>query len=82
MVARLYMDTEGYMAFETDKYFLKFLVPKQLVSINKIKTYDDGYMIIDTNYGEEYIDLKSIADEIGIDVSFEGIDPVLGRAVA
>jgi len=80
MTAYLYMEAEGYMAFEAEQHFLKFLVPKQLTTINEIKSYDNGYLVMDTNYGEEYIDLNTIADEINLSFNFENLNPVLGRA--
>ena len=79
-MAYLYLESEGYMAFEVGEKFFKFLVPKQLNVIHKIKEYDDGNLVVDTNYGEEYIDLKSVADEIGLRMNFKGINPILGRA--
>jgi len=79
-MAYLYIESEGYMAFDTGQNFFKFLVPKQLRIIHKIKAYDGGNLVVDTNYGEEYIDLKSVADEIGLQINFEGINPILGRA--
>ena len=79
MTAYLYLETEGYMVFDTGQNFFKFLVPKKLTDINKIITYDDGYLVIDTNYGEEYIDLKSIANEINLLVNFSNISPVIRK---
>ncbi|MCL1877547.1 MAG: hypothetical protein FWF80_01685 [Defluviitaleaceae bacterium] len=79
MTARLYLEKEGYMTFDTGQSFFKFLVPKKLTAINEIKNYDNGYLIVDTNYGEEYVDLKAIANEIRIYVDFENITPILGR---
>jgi len=80
MTANLFLETEGYMAFDTGQSFLKFIVPKKLISIKEIKTYDDGYLVLDTNYGEEYVDLKAIANEINLDINFENIIPIIGRA--
>lgn len=80
MTARLYLETEGYMTFDTEQCFLKFLVPKQLTIINKIKTFDNGHIVIDTNYGEEYVDLNAIAKEIGLSINFNNLNPILGRA--
>jgi len=78
-MARLYLEAEGYMAFDTGRDFLKFLVPKCLTLINGIKTYDDGYLVLDTNYGEEYIDLKAVAGEIDLHLDFSKLNPVIGR---
>ena len=80
MVAHLYLENEGYMIFDNGQRILKFIVPKKLNTINLIKTCDDGYLVLDTNYGEEYIDLKAIANEINLNINFNGINLVLGRS--
>ena len=77
MTAYLYLADDGYMAFESEQTFLKFLVSKRLTAINAIKEYDNGYVVIDTNYGEDYIDLNAIADEIGLPINFDSIYPIL-----
>ena len=82
MTAYLYLVGEGYMAFECEDLFLKFLVPKRLTALNNIKTYDDGYIVLETNYGEEYVDLKAIAGEIGLNVDFCGFAPTLKEYAA
>jgi len=79
MTAHLYLENEGIIAFESNQIFFKFVVPKKLTTINKIKTYDDGYLVMDTNYGEEYVDLKAVADEINLKLDFDDLIPVLGR---
>jgi hypothetical protein len=79
MTAHLYLENEGFMAFESNQIFFKFVVPKKLTAINEIKTYDNGYLVLDTNYGEEYIDLKAVADEIDLRLNFEVYNPVLRR---
>jgi hypothetical protein len=68
------------MVFESAQNFIKFLVPKKLTALYKIKEYDDGYLVVDTNYGEEYIDLKAIADEIGVRINFNTVNPTLRSA--
>ena len=77
MTAYLYLADDGYMAFESEQAFLKFLVPKKLTTVNAIKEYDNGYVVIDTNYGEDYIDLNSIVNEIGMEANFNDIRPML-----
>ena len=77
MTAYLYLADDGYMAFESEQAFLKFLVPKKLTTINAIKEYDNGYVVIDTNYGEDYIDLNAIVDEIGLQINFDNIHPIV-----
>jgi len=74
------MEAEGYITFDSGRNYMKFLVTKKLTHINEILTYDDGYLVIDTNYGEEYIDLNAIAHEIKIDVDFCKLTPKLKEA--
>jgi len=81
MTFYLHLEREGYIAFEAEQCYMKFLVPKKLTSINEIISYDDGYLVIDTNYGEEYIDLNSIADEIDICLDFCNFTPMLRGGV-
>ena len=80
MTAYLYLVDDGYMAFESEQAFIKFLVSKKLTAINAIKEYDNGYVVIDTNYGEDYIDLSAIVDEIGLQINLDNIHPVLRSA--
>jgi hypothetical protein len=80
VTANLYMVDEGLMAFESENVFLKFLVPKKLASINKIKECNSGYIVIDTNYGEEYIDLNAIAKEINLQINFNDAITMLRSA--
>lgn len=79
MTFYLHLEREGYIAFEAEQCYMKFLVPKKLTSINEIISYDDGYLVIDTNYGEEYIDLKAVAGEIDLHLDFSKLNPVIGR---
>ena len=53
MDARIYLTGNHFMVFETEQIFLKFCVPKKLTTIYEIQSYDSGYMVVDTNYGEE-----------------------------
>ena len=82
MTAHLYLAEEGFMAFESEQFFFKFLVTKKLTSINKIKTYDNGYLVMDTNYGEEYVDLNAAAEEINLHINFNNIRLALKENIA
>ena len=67
----------GYLIFDSEKIRLKFMVPKILTKINHITEQDAGYIVIDTNYGEEYVDLNSIATGLGLEIDWRGIDIAL-----
>ena len=79
MPTYLYLSEAGYCVCENKNMYLKFCVPKKLATLLDAKTFDDGYIEITTNYGEDYIDLKAIADEINLTVSFDDIKLLTGR---
>ena len=68
---------QGYLIFDSEEIRLKFMVPRKLMKINCISEQDAGYVVIDTNYGEEYVDLDSVANELGLEVDWQKIDIVL-----
>jgi len=67
----------GYLIFDSEKIRLKFMVPKKLVKINQIAEQNAGYVVIDTNYGEEYVDLDSVANGLELKVDWKKIDIIL-----
>ena len=67
----------GYLMLDSDEVRLKFMVPKKLIKINHITEQDAGYVVIDTNYGEEYVDLDSVARGLELEVDWNKIDIVL-----
>ena len=67
----------GYLIFNSEVIRLKFMVPQKLMKINRINEQDAGYVVIDTNYGEEYVDLNSIANGLGLEINWQNIDIVL-----
>ena len=81
MQTYLYLLEPGYCVCENENIYLKFCVPKKLTNVLDAKTFDDGYIEIITNYGEDYIDLKAIADEIKLNINFNDIKLLTGRPV-
>jgi len=67
----------GYLLLDSEKIRLKFMVSKKLININKITEQDAGYIVIDTNYGEEYVDLESVTNGLELKVDWKNIDVVL-----
>jgi len=67
----------GYLMLDSEKIRLKFMVPKKLINIKNITEQDSGYVVIDTNYGEEYVDLNSVTHGLGLKVDWRKIDIVL-----
>ena len=81
MIGYLSVLEQGYLMFDSETIRLKFMVPKILTKINHIAEQDAGYVVIDTNYGEEYVDLVSIASGLGLEVDWQGIDIALKGGV-
>ena len=73
MPTYLYLSETGYCVCENENIYLKFCVPKKLTTLLDTKMFDDGYIEIITNYGEDYIDLKAIVDEIKLTANFNDI---------
>ena len=63
----------GYLIFDSDEIRLKFMVPKKLIKINHIMEQNAGYIVIDTNYGEEYVDLDSVARTLELELDWKKI---------
>ena len=81
MLTYLYLTETGYCVCENNEVYLKFCVPKKLTELLDVKAFDEGYVEVTTNYGEDYIDLKAIADEINLPASFVNLKLVIGRPV-
>lgn len=77
MKGYLNVSEPGYLIFDSDEIKLKFMVPKKLIKINRITEQAAGYVVIDTNYGEEYVDLSSIAAGLNLEVDWKKINVVL-----
>ena len=77
MTGYLSVSEPGYLIFDSEKLRLKFMVPKKLIKINRIAEQDAGYIVIDTNYGEEYVDLNGVANGLGLEVDWRKIKIVL-----
>ena len=67
----------GYLMLDSEEIRLKFMVPKKLIKINNITEQDAGYIVIDTNYGEEYVDLDSVSNGLRLNVNWKNFDIVL-----
>jgi len=67
----------GYLMLDSEKIRLKFMVPKKLIKINHIAERNAGYIVIDTNYGEEYVDLDSVANGLELEIDWNKMDIIL-----
>ena len=77
MKGYLSVSEPGYLTVDSEEIKLKFMVPKKLMTINYISEQDSGYVVIDTNYGEEYVDLDSVVKGLGLKIDWQKIDIVL-----
>lgn len=75
LVAYLY-NKGGYTYFNIGRETIKFATSKNLCRYVKVKEYDNGYIVVDTEYKnqktgkskimEEYIDMAFIMSDLGI----------------
>ena len=68
MLGYLSLKEKGLMAFESEIINLQFMVSEKLSEIKSIISQDGGYAAIDTNYGEEYVDIDHIVDSLRLDI--------------
>ena len=56
----------NYIIVEFNGYQIESLAPIKLTEVKEVKQFDtEGYFVLDTNYGEEYLDLAYVLDELG-----------------
>lgn len=71
-VAKVYADGIGNVCFDLGKLHLEFIASAILTEIKGVLEYDKtGYIVIDTNYGEEFYDLGEAIKELGIDKYYD-----------
>ena len=70
----------GLMAFKSELINLQFLVSEKLLEIKNIISQDGGYAVIDTNYGEEYVDIDDIVDSLKLDIDLSDLQLRLEEA--
>lgn len=71
MKAYLKLDTINHMiTFKCPNLSISFAIAPRMSTISSIDEVDNGYMVIQTNYGEEYIDLLGWLELDNYDKSF------------
>ena len=64
---------DGYTVFAFRGRDIRFKAPYSLVRYLKVTTWDDGYIVVDTEYShsskliEEYMDLRPILEDLYMD---------------
>lgn len=62
----------GFTIFQYGDAVIRFSAPYSLIKYLKIKSWDDGYLVVDADYStlgatEEYIDIRDVLNELYID---------------
>lgn len=66
-IAKVYLDMAGHVCFQIGSFHIEYIALHGLTDINSVKEYDDtGYVVLNTNYGEEFYDIGSDIDELGL----------------
>lgn len=66
-IAKVYLDMAGHVCFQIGSFHIEYIALHGLTDINSVKEYDDtGYVVLDTNYGEEFYDIGSDIEELGL----------------
>ena len=72
---------EGTVSFAFKDFYIEIIASKRLKTIKSVKEFDksNGYIVLDTNYGEEFycleetIDAMDLSDQIDIKEKLSGI---------
>ena len=57
-IGYVYMDRVGNVCFQIGDFHIEYIASKILTKINGVIEYDNtGYVVLDTNYGEELLGL-------------------------
>ena len=68
VTAKVYMDGIGNVCFDIGKFHLEVIASAILTEIKSVLHYDDtGYIVIDTNYGEEFYSIPEHLHYLGLD---------------
>lgn len=66
-IAYVYMDKVGNVCFQIGDFHIEYIASKQLTKIKSVLEYKDtGYVVIDTNYGEEFYDFQYTLEQKGL----------------
>ena len=66
------VEQQGYITVKFGKRSIKSKAPADLKTIKSVKHWEsDGYFELDTNYGEEYLDLAYVLKELGLQIDLQ-----------
>ena len=72
---------DGYTVFAFRGRVIRFKAPYSLARYLNVTTWDDGYIVVDTEYShssepiDEYIDLRPILEDLHMD-PYEFLEPI------
>lgn len=65
--AYVYMDVVGNVCFQIGAFHIEYTASNELTEIKGVLEYTKtGYVVIDTNYGEEFYDFEHTLKEMGL----------------
>ena len=81
-VGYISITNEGNVSFSFKDFYIEIVASKQLKTINAVKDFDksNGYIVLATNYGEEYycleetIEAMGLSDQINVREKMSGIN--------
>jgi len=66
------VEQQGYITVRFGGHSIKSKAPANLKIIKRVKSWEsDGYFELDTNYGEEYLDLAYVLKELGLKIDLQ-----------
>ena len=67
-VGYISITNEGNVSFSFKDFYIEIVASKQLKTINAVKDFDksNGYIVLATNYGEEYYCLEETIEAMGL----------------
>lgn len=76
---------EGNVSFSFEDFYIEIFGSRELKKIKSVKEFDssNGYIVLDTNYGEEYfclqetIEAMGLSDQINVKEKLSGIDSLV-----
>lgn len=84
-VGYISITNEGNVSFSFDDFYIEIIASKQLKTIKSVKEFDKscGYIVLETNYGEEFycleetIEAMGLSDQINVREKLADIDSIV-----
>lgn len=67
----VYLDSMGNVCFQIGAFHIELIASKILTEIKSVKECDKtGYIVLDTNYGEEFYNIGEAIEELGLSETY------------